>query len=147
MSAIEGVGPNVGIATNEQGGMQSETPYRFDLKPPESEFAAARVYAEGAKRYAPDNWRKISVRDHLNHLLQHVYAYLAGDTQDDHLAHAICRAEMAYAVSQQKGETPLPVGQMKVTVQFDASKFSEALGPRFEEALRAAVKVGPEQMP
>lgn len=92
---IDGVGPDVPIAINEHGGMQSETPYGFHLFAPLAEFAKAAVMAEGAKRYARDNWRKIDIDDHLNHLLQHIFAYMAGDRQENHLAHAHCRAMMA----------------------------------------------------
>ena len=94
--SITGIGKNEPIATNEQGGKQSATPYRFDLVPAKAMFALAHVVAEGAKRYEKDNWRKISVADHLNHALQHIYAYMAGDEQDDHLGHALCR--LAFAV-------------------------------------------------
>lgn len=43
----------------------------------------------------------------MNHLLMHVYAYLGGDTQDDHLSHALCRAMFALAVEYQGG----PLGE------------------------------------
>ena len=56
------------------------------------------MFSVAAEKYGVDNWRKIGVESHLNHLLMHVFAYLAGDTQDEHLEHALCRAMMAVGV-------------------------------------------------
>ena len=38
----------------------------------------------------------------MNHAVQHLYAYLAGDTSDDHLAHAILRAMFAFEVDHEQ---------------------------------------------
>lgn len=63
-------------------------------------FAAARVAKEGADKYDETrherNYKKIPVDSHLNHALQHIYAYLAGDESDPHIAHAIVRLMFAY---------------------------------------------------
>lgn len=37
--------------------------------------------------------------------IQHLYAYLAGDTSDDHLAHAILRAMFAFEVDHEQDRT------------------------------------------
>ena len=92
------VSPDAPITTNEKGGQQSHVPVRFDLIDGKALFAMAKVLHEGAEKYSPGNWRNIETRDHLNHLLMHVYAYLAGDRTDDHLSHALCRATFALAV-------------------------------------------------
>jgi hypothetical protein len=99
MTAIQGIGPDAKIVTNAQGGAQSHVPYRMDLVDGPAQFAMAKVLAEGAKKYGANNWRNIPVEDHLNHLIIHTYAYLSGDTSDDHLAHAMCRAMFAQAVA------------------------------------------------
>jgi hypothetical protein len=99
---IKGVGKDTETTTNENGGMQSLSPYRFDLIPPEAMFRVAEVFAYGATKYAPDNWRKIKSDDHLNHLFQHLYAYMAGDRQDDHLGHALCRMMMFVTMEADK---------------------------------------------
>lgn len=96
---IKGVGKDVPIKTNEHGGSQSDVPYRFDLLDPEAMFAMTRVLAEGAEKYGENNWHKISVEDHLNHALIHIYAYLAGDRSDEHLSHLMCRALFAEGVA------------------------------------------------
>lgn len=97
---IQGVQPDVPTVTNEHGGKQSATPYAFHLLPVSSIFAAAEVAAYGANKYGETidnrNYIRIPVEDHINHCIQHLYAYLAGDTSDDHLGHAIVRAMFAY---------------------------------------------------
>lgn len=60
--------------------------------------APPAVLAPGAVKYGEDNWRKIPAKDHLNHALTHVFAFLAGDGQDDHLEHAACRMMMALEI-------------------------------------------------
>ena len=101
---IFGVEPDAPVVTNENGGKQSSTPYGFHLLPTSALFDAARVCKEGADKYGETltkrNYTKIPVDDHLNHALQHIYAFLAGDKQDDHLGHAIVRLMFAYDVNE-----------------------------------------------
>lgn len=96
--------PDTPVVTNEQGGKQSHTPYGFHLLPTSAVFAAAEVAAYGAEKYGETyqdrNYVKIPAEEHVNHCIQHLYAYLAGDTSDDHLGHAIVRAMFAYDVSR-----------------------------------------------
>ncbi len=98
MGNVDGVGKDAPTVVNENGGKQSKVLYRFDLLAPEAMFEMTKVLKEGADKYGDDNWRSIPVRDHLNHLIIHAYAYLAGDTSDDHLSHIMCRAMFAQAV-------------------------------------------------
>jgi hypothetical protein len=95
------VSPDVPTTTNEKGGSQSDIPVRFDLIDARAMFEMAKVLDSGAKKYGTDNWRGIDINDHLNHLLMHTYAYLAGDSTDDHLSHILCRATFALGVSLQ----------------------------------------------
>ena len=98
------VSPDAPITTNEYGGSQSDVPVRFDLIDAKALFEMAKVLDHGAKKYGANNWRRIPVDDHLNHLLMHVYAYLAGDRSDDHLSHALCRATFALGVKLEDEE-------------------------------------------
>lgn len=107
MPNIEGAGPDTPITTNEHGGSQSDIPYRFDLIDPLALSDMATVLQQGAVKYGENNWRKIPVEDHLNHLIMHTYAYLAGDLTDDHLSHILCRAMFALGVEHQKGDREL----------------------------------------
>lgn len=97
------VSPDAPITTNEKGGSQSDIPVRFDLIDGKALFEMAKVLDTGAKKYGEDNWRLIDIRSHLNHLLMHTYAYLAGDETDDHLSHILCRATFALGVALQDG--------------------------------------------
>jgi hypothetical protein len=89
------------IVSNAQGGKQSRLDYRFDLIDANAMFALAKVMHEGAQNYDVDNWRKIDTKSHLNHAQSHIWAYMAGDKQDEHLSHAFTRLMMALAVSLQ----------------------------------------------
>ena len=100
---IDGVASSETV-TNEQGGRQSKLEYRFDLIDAKALFALAAVMHEGAQKYEKDNWRKISVDEHLNHALSHIFAHLAGDKQDKHLEHALTRVKMALGVELGKME-------------------------------------------
>lgn len=91
------VHPDAPTTTNERGGKQSHVPVRFDLIDGKAMFAMAAVLHDGAEKYSPGNWRLIPTRDHLNHALMHIYAYLSGDRTDDHLSHALCRITFANA--------------------------------------------------
>ena len=94
------------MVENKNGGKQSDTPYGFHMLPPSALFDAAKVAKYGADKYGETfenrNYVKIPSLDHLNHALQHIYAYLAGDTQDDHLGHAIVRLMFAYDVAERE---------------------------------------------
>lgn len=95
---VTGVGKDAPTVENEQGGKQSATLYRFDLVDPLAMFEMCKVLKEGFDKYGDDeNWRNIPIRDHLNHMLIHTYAYLAGDQSDEHLSHIMCRAMFAQA--------------------------------------------------
>lgn len=105
-TSIAGVGQDAPMVVNERGGKQSQTLYRFDLFEPQALFAMCKVLEEGARKYGEWNWFKIDTNDHLNHALIHIYAYLSGDTQDEHLEHAAVRAQFAlttYLKSKQQG--------------------------------------------
>lgn len=104
---IAGVSPDAPVISNANGGKQSDTPYGFHLLPVSAIFDAAKVAKYGADKYGETfdnrNYIKIPATDHLNHAIQHIYAFLAGDQQDDHLGHAIVRLMFAYDVVQRNG--------------------------------------------
>jgi hypothetical protein len=92
-----GLSQEAPVVTNEKGGKQSHLPYAFHLTDANAMMEIAKVFGQGAKKYARDNWRKISCEEHLNHAITHIFAALAGDKQDDHLSHAGARIVMALA--------------------------------------------------
>lgn len=80
------------VSVNEDGGKESKTVCRFDLLPPMALFVVSNVLKEGADKYGEDeNWRQIPISSHLNHALNHIFGWLAGDETEDHLSHALCR--------------------------------------------------------
>ena len=91
LRSVAGVGPDAEVVTNEKGAHQSRVEYRLDLVPPLALLSVGQVLKEGAEKYGVDNWRGIAPDEHINHALVHLYAFLAGDTQDDHVTHAACR--------------------------------------------------------
>jgi Domain of unknown function (DUF5664) len=105
MDIRRAVDPNIETHTNAKGGSQSHIPVRFDLVDGKAMFAMTAVLAEGAAKYGANNWRKIDIDDHLNHLIMHAYAYLAGDRSDEHLSHIMCRAMFAQAVELTEEES------------------------------------------
>jgi hypothetical protein len=92
---IFGVGPDAEIVQNAAGGRQSKVNHRCDLLPSAAVLSVAEVLHKGCEKYGPNNWRKISTAEHVNHAMIHLFCWLAGDEQDDHLQHAACRVLMA----------------------------------------------------
>ena len=62
---------------------------RYDLISPIGLEALARTYAEGAKKFGQFNWENgMPVTDLLNHAIAHIYKFLNGNRDEDHLSHA-----------------------------------------------------------
>ena len=124
-----GVSPDAPVATNEKGGKQSSSPYAFELLPPFAMFKAAEVARHGADKYGEKfgdrNYVKIDSKSHLNHALQHIYAYLDGDKSDDHLAHALVRLMFAVDMDQrEKMERYEEIAKVAMVAAPDAAGFA-----------------------
>lgn len=98
-----GVDPDAPVVQNEKGGKQSLVEGMFNEIPPLAMFELAKVMEHGAKKYGAKNWHQIEVESHVNHLLMHVFAWLAGDRQEKHLTHALARAAMAVEMEERNG--------------------------------------------
>jgi hypothetical protein len=83
------------IVENEQGGRQSKIDSKLTLIPPKAVIEVGKVMLKGESSHGRDNWRLIPLEDHLDHGLLHIMEYLAGNTDEDHLAHAATRLLMA----------------------------------------------------
>jgi len=102
---IKGVGVDAPMTINEHGGKQSQVLYAFDALDAKTMFAMCKVLHEGRLKYGSDeNWRLIPPVEHLNHLLIHAFAYMAGDKSDEHLSHILCRAMFLYATEYKTKE-------------------------------------------
>lgn len=69
----------------------------FDLVPPRALARMVDVLTYGAKKYAPDNWRKVPDRRrrYFAAAMRHLWAWWRGESVDaesglPHLAHAAC---------------------------------------------------------
>jgi hypothetical protein len=106
---FHGIREDAPLEVTSTGAVQSSFPYKFANIPPEAMYILAEVLNYGVDKYCKDgsdttepNMRNISVKDHINHALGHIYAFLAGQTDEDHLSHALCR--IVYAVTVQQYE-------------------------------------------
>jgi len=94
-----GLEKNAPVVVNKRGGEHSYMAFAYHLLDPVAIQELAKVMAYGEKKgYKRDNWRLLSIDDHLNHTIMHLIAYMIGDKQDNHLEHAFTRLMFALAV-------------------------------------------------
>lgn len=62
---------------------------RYDLITPIGLRALAKTYAEGAEKFGAHNWENgMPATDMLNHAIAHIFSFLGGNRDEDHLGHA-----------------------------------------------------------
>lgn len=62
---------------------------RYDLITPIGLRALAKTYAEGAAKFGAHNWENgMPAADMLNHAISHIFSFLGGNRNEDHLGHA-----------------------------------------------------------
>jgi hypothetical protein len=71
---------------------------RFDLLPPKAILRLAKHFESGAIKYGERNWEKgISISNYTDSALRHIFCYLDGETDEDHLIAAawnlLCAAQ------------------------------------------------------
>lgn len=81
----------------EEGRKDDADKPRYDLMPDAAEEEVVKVLTFGAKKYADDNWRKVTTpqRRYFAAARRHLRAWRKGEFRDPqskchHLAHAIC---------------------------------------------------------
>ena len=83
---------------------RSDVKSRPDLLPSKAVLAAGRVLAFGQSKHPDEEWKTLSVEDHVGAALRHVYEHQNGpdpETGESHLAHALCRIAFAIARSEE----------------------------------------------
>lgn len=96
-SLIEGMDPEREIQTNDAGGKQHARPYRSEALPPLAILAVSNVRwkAHEEHGYDDENYKLIDRREHVGRAITHLMSWLAGDTSNEHLAHAATRTLFA----------------------------------------------------
>lgn len=85
-----------GIKITDAGAKQNNLEVAFDLIDPLALMELAHVHWYGATKYSPDNWRGITIEDHINHAIAHLYKFLLNKEKEE-LTHAFCRICFALA--------------------------------------------------
>jgi hypothetical protein len=86
-----------------QKGEQQSGEYRADRLPMQALLHLSHLLKKGADRHKdedPENpkWMATPTREHLNRALTHIFSFLSGNKQEDHLANAACRLLFALQV-------------------------------------------------
>lgn len=84
--------------------------YRADRLPAIAILEVCKLLKEGAERHKDEDlknpkWQQTPVNEHVNRVIVHLLAFLAGDTQEDHLQHAACRSLFALQCSRIEART------------------------------------------
>lgn len=79
--------PSTGGVTFGTGAKRDARALRYDLIPPCALKRLAQIYTEGAEHYGAHNWTKgMDYSDTINHALAHLFNYMSGKKDEDHLA-------------------------------------------------------------
>jgi len=92
------------------GAIQNYVEESFEIIPRPTISAIARTMKEGLEKYGYRNYMGIPKEEHIGRAIRHMYAYLDGDTTEEHLAHAITRLGFAVEmkhIEEQEGRHEL----------------------------------------
>lgn len=98
------------VEVNAAGGKQHFIGVAMDEIPARAILGVGRVLYQGMKKYGRGNWRALDPReDQVNHAINHLYLWLSGDRDEDHLTNAICRTLFAKEQELEEEDSEQPV--------------------------------------
>jgi hypothetical protein len=89
--------------TNEHGGRQSFTLADYSQVPPKALRLLAQCLGFGARKYGTDNWKRITIEEHLSHAMNHIVEFRCGDRSEPHLVNTFTRVAMALQLAVEQG--------------------------------------------
>lgn len=77
----------------------------YNLIPLNTLKREAKAWKKGADHYGENNWQKAKgddkfIKERINHLIEHVFLWLSGDRNEDHLANVRCNAGIVMELTE-----------------------------------------------